>query len=517
MRSRTKHRNILLITTDQMRYDALGCNGGTVARTPVLDGLAQTGINFRRAHNQNVVCMPARATIMTGQYVRSHGVWMNGVSLPEETPTIAHHLRDHGYRTALFGKAHFEPWLGSPDEFYENRMASLGETGPSRGFEHMELANHFFEGHSHYDLWMQQQHPEARDGFYRMVTAKGRQSTGGFGDTGAIQVCHNPVPRELYHTDWVAGRALTWLKSLPDDADFFVWLSFPDPHHPWDPPASELHRVNWRDVPLPELYPRNAKQAHAWLDAKPRHWRSYYDATTWTNLESPRGFRPADMTADQVREINAMNHIENELIDEACGQVLDYLKGRNWVDDTDIVFTTDHGELQGDFGLLFKGPYHCDALMRLPLIWRPAPSAGVPAAVVDAPVGHVDLAQTFCAIAAIEEPDWTQGCCLPTSNDVAQAQRRQRVLTEWDSEHGPTQMHLRSIYHSDGYLCTAYEPGTLHDGSEGELYDMNNDPLQLDNLWSDPVRRTLRDNLIADLYDALPTAREPRLPRRAPV
>jgi arylsulfatase A-like enzyme len=510
-------RKILLITTDQMRYDALGCNGGEVARTPVLDGLARDGINYRRAHNQNVVCMPARATIMTGQYVRSHGVWMNGVCLPEDTPTIAHWLRNHGYRTALFGKAHFEPWLGAPAEFYENRMAALGETGPSRGFDHMELANHFFEGHSHYDLWMRNEHPEARGGFYPMVTATGQQNTGGGGDTGAIQVWDNPVPRELYHTDWVATRALVWLESLPADADFFVWLSFPDPHHPWDPPASERHRVNWRDVPLPALYPRNAAQAQRYLSGKPRQWQGYYDGSLWTNLEAPRGFRPVDMSADQVREINAMNHIENELIDEACGRVLECLDARGWLAGTDVLFTTDHGELQGDFGLLFKGPYHCDALMRLPMIWRPAPSAGVAPAEVTAPVGHVDLAQTFCRIAGIPEPAWVQAQPLPASNEEAEAQRRERVLTEWDSEHGPLAIHLRSIYHRDGYLCTAYEPGSLHDGTEGELYDMNNDPLQLDNLWADPARRGLRDDLVADLYDALPAAREPKLPRRAPV
>ena len=100
-------RNILFITTDQMRYDALGCNGGQIARTPAIDQLAHDGINYRRAHNQNVACMPARATMITGQHVASHGVWMNGVSLPEDQHTIAHHLQKHGYRTGLLGKAHF--------------------------------------------------------------------------------------------------------------------------------------------------------------------------------------------------------------------------------------------------------------------------------------------------------------------------------------------------------------------------------------------------------------------------
>jgi len=197
-------RKILLITTDQMRHDALGCNGGIVARTPVLDRLARDGINYKRAHNQNVVCMPARATIITGQYVATHGVWMNGVALPEETPTIAHWLKRHGYHTGLFGKAHFEPWLGAPETYYENRMARLGETGPHRGFDRMELANHFYMRHSHYDVWLEQNHPDVIGGFYPMVTPQGMQNTSGGGATGAIQVWDNPIPREVYHTDWVA-------------------------------------------------------------------------------------------------------------------------------------------------------------------------------------------------------------------------------------------------------------------------------------------------------------------------
>src|SRR5699024_2065463 len=107
---------------------------------------------------------------------------------------------------------------------------------------------------------------------------------------------------------------------------------------------------------------------------------------------APANFVPAQLTHDQVREINALVHMKNELIDEACGRVLDVLDARGWDQDTDIIFTTDHGELQGDYGLLYKGPFHVDALMRLPMIWRPAPSAGVAASVVDEPVGQVDLA-----------------------------------------------------------------------------------------------------------------------------
>ena len=509
-------RKILFITTDQMRFDALGCNGGTVAHTPVLDRLAREGINYSRAHCQSVVCMPARATMITGQHVRTHGVWMNGVPLPVDTPNVARWLHEKGnYATALIGKAHFEPWLGPPERFYENRMASLGEHGPYRGFDHMELANHYMFGHAHYDAWMRANHPEWIGSFYQLPGARGQNTQGG-GDTGAIQVWHNAVPREYYHTDWVADRTIAWLRSLPDDRDWFVWMSFPDPHHPWDPPKSELRRLDWKNVPLPVNAPNDSAEAHALLSRKPKHWLGYYTGEIWSCLESPRDFAPKDLMPDQLREINAMIHVENELIDEACGRVLDYLDTRGWGDDTDVFFTTDHGELQGDFGLLFKGPYHVDGLLRLPFIWRPAPNARVPAAHVSAPVGQVDLAQTFCHVAGIAEPPWVEGQRLPASAAEADRQRRARVITEWESEHGPVSIRLRSIFR-DGTLCTVYEPGSLYSGDEGELYRVDEDPLQRVNLWNDPGYQKLKRELAAEIYEALPPERAQRLERVAPV
>ncbi len=510
-----KKRNILLITTDQMRFDALGCNGGNVARTPTIDALASTGLNYARAHNQNVVCMPARATIITGQHVGSHGVWMNGVALPEDTHTIAHHLQDHGYQTALLGKAHFEPWLGSPEDFFENKMASLNNTGPHRGFDHMELANHFFEGHSHYDLWMNQ-YPREKARFYPMITEQG-QNTVGAGDTHATQVWPMDVPTALYHTQWVADRTINWLKRQQTSvAPWFCWMSFPDPHHPWDIPQSELSRIPWRDLELPPLY-CNPEQAKQILGAKPEHWLGYYHGSMWTNLESPREFIPANMSADQVREINAMTHIENELIDEACARVIAHLKATASYDHTDIFFTTDHGELQGDFGLMFKGPYHIDALMHVPLIWRPAKVANTRPDEIRDPVGHLDLAATFCEIAGIDIPDYVEGEPLPTRQTDSKKQNRSQVFTQWDSQHGDVDLHLRSLYHADGWLYTQYESSSLYQGDEGELYDMNSDPEQFNNLWANPAQEEIRQHFRAQIESELPSLTEPLLSRKAPV
>ena len=521
-------RKILFITTDQQRYDTLGCNGGTLARTPVIDALAAAGVRYERAIPQSVVCMPSRSTMLTGQHPSTHGVWMNGVPLPVDAPSVAAVLHQSGYRTALVGKPHFEPFLDPFAKFTENRLAREGRetapdqpwfdgtTGPHRGFDHLEFATHSATGQLHYARWIAQQHPEAAGMFYPVLDPTFEVNAAGGADTGAPQAHLNTIPREWYHTDWVADRTINWLESLQADDDWFCWMSFPDPHHPWDPPASEVGRIDWRDVELPAGYPTTAAERERILDAKPRHWRMWYDGALVSNYEAPKHWVPATLTADQLREVHALNAVECELIDEALGRVLAAITAKGWSDDVDVIFTTDHGELQGDFGLLFKGPYHVDGLMRLPLVWRPAPSSGIAPAVVSKPVGLVDLAPTFCTIAGLMPTDWMQGKPLPVHDADAIARDFEKVLTEWDSELFGVAVHLRTITR-DGWVCTAYRPGYVHDGSEGELYDLNDDPLQQRNRWEDPAAAAMRGDLVADLWDSQPPVREPRLALVAPV
>ncbi len=515
-------RKILFITTDQQRFDALGCNGGLIARTPNIDALAAHGINYNRAHPQNVVCMPSRSTMITGQHVSTHGVWMNGVPLPVDAPSVASTLHDAGYKTALIGKAHFEPFLDPFLRFAENQLAASGthsliEDGYlHRGFDHMESAAHGGMGTFHYAQWLMKNHPEAVAMYYRVLDMELQVSALGGTNTGAPQAHINNIPREWYHTDWVADRAIAWLESLDPDADWFCWVSFPDPHHPWDPPASELHRVNWRDVDLPVGFPVDRAQREAILDAKPAQWRKWYDGDFVSNYEAPRRWVPNTLTEDQVREINALTHIENELIDEAVGRLMKHVESRGWGADTDVLFSTDHGEFQGDFGLLFKGPYHVDSLMRVPLIWRPAPSAGVDPATVTAPVGHVSLAATFCEIAGLPQPAYVEASRLPVNDEDARSLGHERVLTEWDSVLFGKIVGLRTICR-DGWVATACLPGSLHNGTEGELYNLANDPLQQINLWDDSAYRSTRDDLLADMWDSLPTPDAVRRECDAPV
>jgi arylsulfatase A-like enzyme len=295
-----------------------------------------------------------------------------------------------------------------------------------------------------------------------------------------------------------------------------------------------MSRVDWRDLDLPPGHPGAPDAIRAVLAQKPAHWLRWYEGT-FSNAEGgPMNFFPATLTDDQIREINARVHVMNELIDEALGRVLRTVDARGWGDDTDVIFTTDHGELQGDYGFVYKGPWHTDSLMRLPLVWRPARSAGAVPAVVTDPVGQVDLAPTFCAIAGIAPAEWMQGTALPVHDGAG---RHERALCEWDSQFPGYGMHLRSIYR-DGWLCTAYESSTAgkpngleqvmgdsvlsptsiqYDGTEGELYRVDEDPHAFRNLWDDPAHRSIRDELVADLRAALPAGRADPLLVEAPA
>jgi arylsulfatase A-like enzyme len=228
-----------------------------------------------------------------------------------------------------------------------------------------------------------------------------------------------------------------------------------------------------------------------------------------------------------------MIHVENELIDEGIGRLVEWLTKRGCDERTDVLYTSDHGELQGDYGLMFKGPYHTESLMRIPLLWRPAPQEQIAPRACEEPVGHVDLAPTFCAIAGVDVPGWMQGSPLPPAGEAT----RDHIVTTFDSQFANVGMHLRTIYR-DGCICTAYartdprgggrfpfywsiwgRTSVIPDytGSEGELYDVRDDPHQWHNLWDDPARRALREEMLEALRAHMPPAREEPLPVRAPT
>ncbi len=266
--------------------------------------------------------MPARSTMLTGQYVRTHGVVANGVPLPEDAPSVAAYLPS---RPATAPRCSARP-TSSPastpkGQWEENRAPERGDTGPWRGFEHSDPGDAHRRVPRPADRALR---PLARASTIPSTSRASRRCSApnGGGDTGAPETKNNPIPREWYHTDWVADRTIDWLDSLAADDDWFCWMSFPDPHHPWDPPASELRRVPWRTSTCRRVIPGSP-------DDDPRGPRAEARALARLVRGSVRERRgrsddlpPGTLTHDQIREINAKTHVMNELIDEACGRVL---------------------------------------------------------------------------------------------------------------------------------------------------------------------------------------------------
>ena len=498
-------RKILFITTDQQRYDALGCNGGTIARTPVVDRLAATGINYRRAHNQNVVCMPARSTMLTGQYVRTHGVFANGVPLPPDAPSVAARLHEHAATAPRCSarRTSSRPSTRS-GRWFENRMAREGSTGPYRGFEHLELAMHVPLGGWHYSLLAAARASRGElSGFAPLLSRAGRRrhrrARGGLQPDPARAVPHRLGRRPHDRVARLAARRrrLVLLDELPRPA-------------PSVGPArvGGAARAAGATSTCRPAIPGSREKIVEILAQKPRHWLDVVRGPLPQLRGRPDDAScPQDLTHDQIREVNALVHVENELIDEACGRVLRRIAERGWDADTDVFFTTDHGELQGDFGLLYKGPYHIDALMRIPLIWRPAPSARRRAR---------RRSRSPSASSTWRRRSAGSPACRCPSGCRARRSRRRRApgasacITEWDSQFAagrhapahdlPRRLHLHRLRADaratsgwdlgahDRRAATSRCPTSRYDGTEGELYDVRDDPHQWRNLWNDPGR-----------------------------
>ena len=157
-------KRILFITTDMMRWNSLGFTGCDYVNTPVLDSLAEEGITYENAYNQNPLCMPSRNVMLTGQYPRTNGSWNNGIALSHDSPTVAETLHDAGMRTALIGKAHFEPY-SSKHSMETFGLGANTRYAPFRGFDHfVGVAHDQTPENGHYAMWMRRHYPQYLEG-----------------------------------------------------------------------------------------------------------------------------------------------------------------------------------------------------------------------------------------------------------------------------------------------------------------------------------------------------------------
>lgn len=503
--------NFLFFCTDQLGGDYLSAYGHPVLRTPHIDGLAARGTRFDNFYVATPVCMPNRAALMTGRMPSLNGTRHNGIPLAARSNTFVHLLRDAGYRTALLGKSHHQTYGGEAllrraeprDGYHEPSPAlrdsildpesltyGLGEedkrhwqnreefvTLPYYGFNHVRMCTRHGDGvGGHYAHWLARRHPDPGS----LIGAANALPH----DSRCPQAWRTAVPEELYPTTYVAEMTEEFLRGHAaegGDEPFFAFASFPDPHHPFTPPGRYWDMYDPDDVVLPASFGATDAETSplvAWCLAQRR-----------AGLAKTDGPGVFAVDEQEAREAIALTCGMIAMIDNAIGRVLAVLAETGLDRETVVIFTSDHGDFLGDHRLLLKGPIHYRSLIRVPFIW--AEPDGV--ASVDTRLGStVAIARTILERARVEPYDGMQGRNLLAPGDGPDS-----ILIEEDQQRqyfgAAVPIRCRTVV-THRHRATLY-----HDMDHAELFDFQEDPAELRNLWNDESSKGLKSDMIERL------------------
>ncbi|MWV47026.1 sulfatase-like hydrolase/transferase [Paenibacillus sp. HJL G12] len=479
-------KHIWLITTDQMRADAQGFENAAVI-TPHLDALADEGTVFNRAYCASPVCTPSRASIFTGRYPHVHRAWNIGLSLSEEDQTLCDHLKQSGYRTVGVGKMHFRQQLKT-GFVYEAEEVSVRDRGRERdgtyyGFDEHHISEDNMIGEYVDDL--AERSPEAaarlKKDLYRSEDAE-------------EDVWESALSPELHQSRWIADKSIRAIEEHSPEGPLFLWSSFVDPHHPFNPPEEYAKRYEKTDIPDP-------CGDHGDILGRPEHLRLQKSNGYW-----PGGGEPHSRDREHMKRLTRNYYAMITFIDEEIGRIRHAWKEKGMDDELIVVFTSDHGELLGDHGLLYKGPWFYEGLTRIPMIVRgPGVRQG---AVTDALMEHVDIVPTLLEL--IGRPDMPEGIQGVSQQPVAagHAERiRSSAMTSYDA-------HDRGV-HAKCLRTDKYKLVIFADEAYGELFDLEADPKERHNLFSDPSHLEIKQRLMEIFIHRLMQDQDPLPVRRA--
>lgn len=492
--------NILFISTDQQHYSTLGVTNPKI-KTPALDRLAQEGTRFTRAYCPNPTCSPTRASLITGMYPSQHGCWAIGVKLPEDVPTVGELFQAHGYDSILIGKAHFQPLASAPGSESIERQPILRDLdfwrrfkGPWYGFNHVETARmHANEPHAgqHYAIWMEQKGlTNWRDYFQEWPRNPNDKYAGPYYQRDALVW---DLPEAFHHTRWIGERTIANIQSCQErDKPFFLWASFFDPHPPYVLPEP------WASLYDPAEMDLDGYTEGDFDDMPPQYARTRQADPDFSDYAEPggqslHGFHSHLHEEAELRRSLALYYGMISFIDHEIGRILDYLDQAGLAENTLIVFTTDHGHFIGQHGLIAKGAFHYEDLLRVPMIVR-QPGTIPAGRMSDAIQSLVDYPQTFLAAAGIDAPGRMQGVDQLAVWRGEQESARDHALVE--NRHNPTTVHLRTLI-TERYKITVYR-----NADYGELFDLESDPGEHRNRWSDPAYADVKAHLLHKFVQA---------------
>jgi arylsulfatase A-like enzyme len=430
--------NILLITSDQQRWDAMGCAGNPVAQTPNMDRLAGEGVHFRQAISNCPVCVPARLTLVSGLMSGRLGCISNSGPTARPDTTLPATLAAAGYRTQAIGKMHFKP------------------SSESYGFQGMLLSEEM--------RWVRQPalHTDGKlrlDDYDRYLHERGLWGWEKPPEIGynEIKPVRNPLPIEHHVTTWCGDRAVEFLGSA-GRAPFFLWLSFTKPHVPYDAPRGMEELYDPARLPPPLRRDGDLDGKHPGLPA----WIRKHEFHLYSE--------------EAKRQARAWYLANVTLIDRQIGRVIDALRvGGEW-ENTVILFTSDHGDLQGDHEQWFKTLGY-EGSLRVPFILRLPGGAGH-GRPSDAHASLVDVVPTLLAAAGCAAPE-----ALPGHDLAAVLDGRAP-----DAPFAAAEIH--GLGGAMQYLRTR-ELKYIHaeNGGFEELYDLARDPGEFTNLALQPGGR----------------------------
>ncbi|WP_276256596.1 sulfatase family protein [Halomontanus rarus] len=472
--------NVLWICTDQQRWDTLGCYGNEHVSTETIDSLADGGALFERAYCQNPVCTPSRASFLTGRYPRTTRCRMNGQPFPmaESKRLLPRRLSRDGYYCGLAGKLHLSPT--NPDD---NRPPSVAEP-----------ARRPHDGYAVFD-WS----PSPRDDTPANRYQAWLRDQGVAYESKPIEdgsAVSTSMPVEYHQTPWLCDRTVDFVEQAVDRAEPWLFsLNIFDPHPAFDPPREYLEPYLDRleDLPATNYEPGE-------LDDKPDYQTNQHEGRS--------GLAYPDERERRLR--TAAYYAMVDLIDDSLERVLAALERTGQRENTIVVFQSDHGELLGDHGMYLKGPFCYEGSVRVPLI---IDGPGVDSARYDELVELVDLAPTLATATGLDPLDEVQGRSMwPALTGEGSYLGRDSVYCEqYDGYPGaaspdgrPTpEDYVGPDEHVTMLRTDSHKVVVAHHAGTGELYDLEDDPMETHNRWDDPAYAEVKADLLARLTDRM--------------
>ncbi len=451
MQKEKKRPNILFIMTDQFRADVLGCAGSSV-KTPNLDALASEGVRFEECYTVSPLCVPARISMMTGLYPHTTGAWNNAeYILAPEANLWVKAIRDAGYATSVFGKLHLHADFGDFTQ-QEDLVHGYGfETVNEVSGPHStcQTRTHMSKEWEEKGVW---------EDFCKDMLAREKRP----------YASPSPLSAEDYYDSYVGRKACEYLESYSEERPWFCHVSFPGPHEPWDAPKPYDSLYNPSDMPSP------------------------IGITSDENADRPRGEYDNLMkkthihcNEEQAKEIRANYYGNVTLIDEQIGKLIQIIKDRGEWDNTIVLMTSDHGEMNGDHGFINKRNFFRSA-MNVPLIVRLPERAGGKGAVSDALVNLMDVGPTLAELAGAELSYEQFGKSVCPCLKDPEKEHRDWILSEYACE--------TMIYDKNWKLAINRQ------GETYMLFDEKNDPSEIKNLAGvedyKEVNTELRDQML---------------------